>query len=360
VQAAALLQLHARGYVEPVEPSRRAAHILAHQILALTIQHQGLPALEIWPHLAGAAAFADLTPEEREHLLTTMLARGILADHGGRLWLGPRGEQLYARRNFHELYAVFSTPRLITVFHDDHELGNIDARFLQGLGEDKGPATFTLGGRPWQVVSIQWPRGTCQVRPAEDAGRTRWSGTPQFLDATLCQAIHSMLVSDDIAPTWSARAQKIITEQRQEHTFLRDTPQPFIRDSGGLTWWNFAGGRANLLLARMLEAELGGSVVARDSSITLKAEAAASEFGVRQFLAHLAENGRPNLADALHHTNPGASRLSKFQPCLPDELLADLEAGQTMDTPTAARVVAETCSAAPPADAPAPPSRSTT
>jgi len=340
VQAAALLHLHAQGYVEPVEPSRRAAHILAHQILALAIQHQGIPAVDLWPWLAGSVAFADLTHDDREHLLATMLAREILADQGGRLWLGPRGEKLYARRNFHELYAVFSTPRLITVLHDNQELGNIDARFLQGLGEDRGPATFTLGGRPWQVTSIQWPRGTCHVRPAEEAGRTRWSGTPQFLDHALCQAIREVLVSDTVAPTWSSRAQKVIAEQRQEHLFLRDTPQPFIRDPGGsLTWWTFAGGRANLLLARMLEAELGGSVVARDASLTLKAEAAASEYSVRQYLAHLAEQARPNLADAHFHTNPGASRLSKFEPCLPDDLLASFEAAQTLDSATAATVV---------------------
>lgn len=339
VQAAALLQLHAHGYVEPVEPSRRAAHILAHQFLALAVQDEGIPAADLWPWLSGAAAFAELSPDEREHLLTTMLARGILADQGGRLWLGPRGEQLYARRNFHELYAVFSTPRLITVLHDNQELGNIDARFLQGLGEEKGPATFTLGGRPWQVLSIQWSRGTCYVRPAEDAGRTRWSGTPQYLDHALCQSIREVLVADTVVPTWSARAQKVIAEQRQMHLFLRDSPQPFVRDSVGLTWWTFAGGRANLLLARMLESELGGSVIARDSSLTMKAEAAASEFSVRQHLEHLAEHERPNMADARHHTNPSASRLSKFEPCLPQELLADLEARETLDWRGAALTV---------------------
>jgi ATP-dependent Lhr-like helicase len=342
IQAAALLQLHASGYVEPVEPSRRAAHILAHQILALAIQHQGIPAVDLWPWLSGAAAFADLAQAERDQVLATMLERGILADQGGRLWLGPRGEQLYARRNFHELYAVFSTPRLVTVLHDNHELGTIDARFLQGLGDEKGPASFTLGGRPWQLVSVQWSRGTCNVRPAEDAGRTRWSGTPQFLDPPLCQAIRDLLVSDVVTPSWSARAQKVIAEQRQEHVFLRDTPRPFVRDPGGLTWWTFAGGRANLLLARMFEAELGGRVTARDHSLTLRAEAASSEYAVRQYLAHLAEQARPNAVDAQRYTTPGASRMSKFEPCLPDPLLADLEAAQTLDWVTAAAVAAQT------------------
>ena len=340
VQAAALLHLHTRGYVEPVFPSRRASHILAHQILALAIQHRGITPGDLWPWLAGATAFADFTAGERDELVTTMLARDILADHDGRLWLGPRGEQLYARRNFHELYAVFSTPRLITVFCDNEELGTIDARFLQSFDGERGPPTFTLGGRPWQLVHIQWARGTCLVRPAADAGGTRWTGTPQYLDAQLCQAMREVLVGDDVPEVWSTRAQKILVEQRNEHAFLRDDPAPFVRSGDGLTWWTFAGGRANLLLARTLEVELGGKVVSRNTNLTLKAEAAASEYAVRQFLGHLAANGRPNADDARRAADAhGPARLSKFEPCLPERLLAELQAEQTLDPVHAAAAV---------------------
>ncbi|MFZ6186175.1 ATP-dependent helicase, partial [Nannocystis pusilla] len=133
LQAAALLELHARGYVEPVRPSRRAFHILAHQLLAQAIQLGGAPATDLLAAvgLAGDSAcppfvFADITADEAHDLIATMLARDILADHDGRLWLGPRGEQLYGRRHFAELYAVFSTPRLITVVAHGHELGSVD------------------------------------------------------------------------------------------------------------------------------------------------------------------------------------------------------------------------------------------
>ncbi|MFZ6186186.1 ATP-dependent helicase, partial [Nannocystis pusilla] len=130
--------------------------------------------------------------DEAHDLIATMLARDILADHDGRLWLGPRGEQLYGRRHFAELYAVFSTPRLITVVAHGHELGSVDARFLESLEESQKPANFTLSGRAWRVTSIDWPRGVCQVVPAEHGGHTRWSGSPRPLSAALCRSIRDV------------------------------------------------------------------------------------------------------------------------------------------------------------------------
>lgn len=334
LQAAALLDLHARGYVEPVCPSRRSFHILAHQLLAISIQLEGAPATDLlaWLGLGSdqarpPSAFADITPAERDLLIETMLERGILVDHGGRLWLGPRGEQLYGRRNFGELYAVFTTPRLITVFADNQELGTVDARFLQGLdGEARAP-TFTLGGRAWQLVSVHWSRGVCHVRPADHGGYTRWSGSPRPLSAAMCQAMRDVLCATDTPSTWSSRARKVLGDQRASHSFLHDDPSPLIRDGGELCWWNFAGGRTNLLLARMLESELGGKVVARDVSVTLKQEAAASEIVVRKLLDHWTAEQRPTAADALEFAGVAThSPLSKFEPCLPDAQLAALQA----------------------------------
>jgi ATP-dependent Lhr-like helicase len=333
LQAAALLALHARGYVEPVCPSRRAFHILAHQLLALAIQLEGAPASDLltWLGLAGEArppaAFADITTNERDTLIATMLERGILADHGGRLWLGPRGEQLYGRRNFAELYAVFSSPRLISVLTGGHELGSVDARFLETLEGADSPPRFTLGGRAWQVTGVEWSRGVCHVVPSAHGGHTRWTGSPRPMSAAHCQSMRNLLCDDHTPATWSGRARTVLAEQRSLHAFLRDDPSPLMRDGADLCWWNFAGGRANILLARMLEAELGGKVVARDVSLTLKQEAAASEVAVRTLLDRWTAEHRPGPADALRFAGDATrSRLSKFEPCLPDAHLAALQA----------------------------------
>ena len=44
-----------------------------------------------------------------------MLTDGGLRDVGGRLVLGPKADKRFGRKNFMELYAVFSSPQSYTV-----------------------------------------------------------------------------------------------------------------------------------------------------------------------------------------------------------------------------------------------------
>lgn len=328
LQAAAIVQLARVGYVEPVKPRRAAYHILAHQLMALAIMRDGIPRDEWWPWLRGATAFVQIADEEREAIVDHMLAEGILADHGGKLWLGPRGEQLYGKRNFGELYAVFSTPRLITVRWHSNDIGTIDAQFLSGLDPETGPRSFTLGGRPWQVVHVDWRKAVCEVEPSEHARNTRWSGAPQYLGYDLCQAMRRILVTDDIDPAWSKRMQEVIASLRAEHQFLRDAQAPMIWAASEITWWTWAGGRANLILGQMIEKDLGGRVVVRNESMTCKDEAGSSVEALRRWVVTAAEAGRPTTADGVALA-AGAVRyqLSKFQPCLPEAVEARLLAG---------------------------------
>src|SRR5690606_27547195 len=126
-------------------------------------------------------------------------------------------------------------------------------------------------------------------------------------------AIRGVLVGEAVDPSWSKRARAAIDLSREEHAFLREEASP-IRPGGpeALTWWNFAGGRANILLAQMIERELGGKVTARDFSVTCKEEAGRSEVGLRRALAEMRAQGRPTGEDARAHGEGAArSRLSK-------------------------------------------------
>ncbi len=329
VQAAALLRLHAAGFVEPVRPSRRAFHMLAHQLMALGIQLDGVRRGEWFSWMEGATPFADITPEERTALVDHMLSNEILADQDGKLWLGPDGEKRYGRMHFSELYAVFSAPRLITVSWGTREVGTVDADFLQVLTSDRPGGAFSLAGRPWQVVHIDWKKGVCVVEPADRAAAARWNGSPRFLGREITQAIRGVLTTDTVDASWSMRAREVIVTQRAMHVFLQDEVSPITNEGEGLTWWNYAGGLANVLLARLIESELGGKCVVRNSSITCKEEAGQSVVAVRDVIRKLAEAGRPNRTDAVRFAQAcmGKQRLSKFQPCLPewqlDEFLAD-------------------------------------
>jgi ATP-dependent Lhr-like helicase len=131
----------------------------------------------------------------------------------------------------------------------------------------------------------------------------------------------------------------VIDSLRVEHAFLRESeeatgPSPMVdSEADVITWWTFAGGRANLLLARMIEAELGGKCVSRNTSISCKEGAGKSQAALRGFVHQLAAEGRPNEADARMWADAavGRGRVSKFAPCLPGEALAAYLAERMMD-----------------------------
>ena len=332
LQAAAILRLRQEGFVEDVRPSRRASHILAHQLMGLAVQSGGIARGDFWAWLEGATAFEGLTEDERTSIVDHMVQAEILSSDAGKLWLGPVGEKTYGRANFRELYAVFEVPRLITVRAGVEEIGTVDAKFLATLDSDKEPASFTLAGRPWEVITIDWSRGRCVVRPCPAGRPPRWAGGPRHLGYHLCQAMRRILLEDTIDPAWSPRAQAVLHTMRAEHEFLRDAPSPLLESHDEITWWNYAGGGANVLLARVLEAELGGTCVSRNISITLKGEAGKSLIRVKEVLGALKLHGRPTAEDARRHAEGAVrGRVSKFQPCLPETLLQDLLVESVLD-----------------------------
>lgn len=91
----------------------------------------------------------------------------------------------------------------------------------------------------------------------------------------------------------------------------------------------------------MLEQELGEKVVATNAAIKLEGDAAKSGAAVREVLARWKAEDRPTAEDALRAApDPSRTRVSKFQVCLPAELLAELVVAKVLDVEGARRVAA--------------------
>ncbi|MEI7893614.1 MAG: DEAD/DEAH box helicase [Myxococcales bacterium] len=339
LQAAAIVRLFQDGWVESVRPLHRAHHILAHQILGMAVEKSGVVRGDIAGWLHGTSAFSEIRDDEREALVDTMLAAGILVDQGGKLWLGPAGERSYGYAQFRALYAVFDVPKMITVRADMREVGQVDALFLQVLVSKGNDPSFTLGGQPWQVVHVDWERGICVVRPAVDGRAAKWSGEPRFLSYEVCQGMKQILLEDQVDPIWSQRARNVLETMRAEHGFLREGRELLDGDET-IEWWTFAGGAANTLLGRMFERELGGGVFARNTRLTLKDAAGESMAAVRGCIRLWCEHGLPTLEDALELAPAAAgTELSKFEQCLPEAQKTELQRTRLFDVDGARRVV---------------------
>lgn len=319
LQATALLRLMERGYVEDVRPAAEAAHILAHQVLALTLQEGGVSRHRVLPWLAAANPFVGLTGADVTELIDTMVERDVLHEAGGLLALGNEGERLYGSRNFFELFAVFSAPRMLAVMHGSEEVGALQELFLRtAMDVGEGPGLFRLAGHAWQVTTIDWRRGIVRVTPATEGRVPTWLGTPSYLSWTLCQEMKRALAATE-TPRWlKSSAATELSLLREDYAGLVDESVAAIEGfEGTISWHTFAGGAINRLLAAGLEEAGGGKWTA--GNLSLRAKDLDSVAAAAEVIAELREIDW--VAVAAESVVQGArATVSKFQPCLPERL----------------------------------------
>lgn len=345
LQATALVRRLVGGHVEDVVPARAAAHVLAHQILALTLQEGGISRHQVLDWIGSAAPFQGLSAAEVRAVVETMLKREILHEADGLLSLGRRGEDLYGRRHFFELYAVFSSPPVLRVLHGATEVGTVEATFLRAQGEARGgreggPLCFRLAGRAWQVREVSFSRGTCQVTPAATGRVPSWLGPPLHLAQGLCAEMKAVLREEAEIPWLSPAAARELAALREGYAGLVEEGEaPLELSGGGVQWHTFGGGAINRLLAAGLDAVGGGRWAPGNLSLRLRdapglAAAAAAVEALKEVDWAALAAGEAALGPQ--------EGVSKFAPCLPPELLGKLAVERLFDVEGAARLVRTT------------------
>lgn len=250
LRAAGILRLWGDGFVEPVQPPPLPFHILAQQIMALALQYGGIGRGSLDEHLVGMPGFAAMADADRAAVVAYMLETGILAEDGGLLWMGGRGESEFGRRHFMELFSSFISEPLVAVRHGRQHLGQVDASTF-ALRHEEVPVLL-LGGRSWAVTHIDWDDRIAYVEPSAELGKTRWLGGGVALHYALCQAIKRVLTGTDPAGRLSQRARDALAATRAEWAWLDAQGTVVKRDAIGAAWWTFAGLHANAALADFL------------------------------------------------------------------------------------------------------------
>ena len=338
LQAVAIVRLAQSGWVEDVRPAEHAVHVLAHQLMALALQEGGISRHQILDWISDAFPFAGISTEELQQLIDTMLTREILYEADGLLSLGARGEKLYGRKNFFELYAVFNSPPVLRALHGREEVGHIQAGFVQGHDAQKGPLCFRLGGRPWRVEHVDWSKGTMSVKPAPAGQVPNWIGAPGVLSFALCQAMReTLLASDAGGAQFTPAAERELRLLRESYASLLEAGiAPVESMDDGVQWHTFAGGAINRVLAAGLEDLTKRKWVSGNLSIRSK------EAGLAE--AHDAIGRLPQLAWEPIASAKARSMtrgvISKFQPCLHEEAEERLLTEKLLDLPGTLRFLA--------------------
>ena len=341
LQAVALIELARSGWVESVPVNRRCWPVLVHQLFALTLQYGAVSAERCWEQLRTVPDFAGIGRDEYDQMVAHMLSTEFLFESGGLLSIGQRAERVFGRRNFMELYAVFSSPVLYKVqTANGRELGSLEQGFVDRLVEEM--SAFLLAGRGWLVEHVNHADKLVRVREAPRGQKPAWGGyVPALLGYELCQRMKRVLTDTDTMPYVDPAGMRALQARREE---LGDTLRRAFAlqaDGSEVRWWTFAGGKINHTLKYGLELSEGWKVIPDNFAIRISGPGV-SDSAVRTAVSRIAGAGfweDPSTRAALFARLP-AYRLSKFQDALPDAFAVEMVGSYLLDVVATGKFIA--------------------
>ncbi|SDZ46177.1 ATP-dependent helicase Lhr and Lhr-like helicase [Micromonospora pattaloongensis] len=331
LHAAGLLKLWSEGWVEAVVPPPEPRHIVAQQLLALSLQQHRVGD-QLWSHEWNGLAPFD---KSADVIVRHLVEQGYLDSDSGMLFIGPEAELRFGRRHFMDMLAVFTAPPQFTVLSGRTEIGRTDPALLTAKVE--GPRLLLLAGRSWRVTHIDWKRRRCFVEPAEGGGKALWmtGGSPQGLSYRMVRAMRDVLLAADPPVALTARATTRLAALRDDATAtVHPGGSVVTRDKDGeARWWTWAGFRANATLIATLGELADPTQRYDDASIRLRPDldremwrAATTDAAERICLPDVAEKALAGL---------------KFSTALPHRLATATLAARLADVEGAAAVLRE-------------------
>lgn len=330
LQATALVDLARRGWVEPVRLNARCWPVLVHQLLALTLAHGATTAHEAWEVLHRVPDLAGIDRDEFDRVVAHLIGEDYLFADAGRLAMGGKAEKVYGRKNFMELYTVFSSQQPYAVMTaQGRDLGTLDQGFVDTL--DSGRTAFLLSGRAWIAMHVNHKDRQVLVEPAPRGRKPSWTSyLPQFLGPEICRAMRDVLLSDEPVAYVTGEAALRLQSRRDElGVLLRDGADTLV-GAGEVTWLTFAGGRINLTIKYALQAMMGWEVVADNVRVRAKSNSILQREWQSAVFALANVDAWRDLLPKVRAALP-EYRLSKFQRALPDWAQAEMVEAYLLD-----------------------------
>lgn len=336
LQAIAIIELAKSGWVENIKVNDRCWPVLIHQLLAMALATNGVRPEDVWTRLSGLPDFRGIEREEFDRLIAWMIEDESLLLSSGLLSLGPKAERRFGRRNFMELFAVFSTPKSYAVMTTSGQpVGSLTQEFVDSLVESV--SSFLLGGRAWAVQQINHDDRRVFVFPAPVGKQPSWGGfLPQFLGYDLCRQILKVLTSTEQYTYLEDQARVVLNEEREKLGHFLDAERGGIDgDSLELRWWTFAGGRINSTLRYALAfIEPTWTFIPDNFAIHIRGGSPTSAWlgeAIRQ-IAQPSFWSNEELLASIAGSLPNY-RLTKFQPLMPYWVEQEILQNHLLDVP---------------------------
>lgn len=173
----AVINLTLSGKCEKIYFYKKSFHILAHQIICLSLQKNGITADLVWIILSNAYCFTGISRVEFDELISYMIQVKMLKLVDSELVIAEECEKKFLGSNWRRLFAVFDSAHMYEVTNGKNQVGTLDANFVEGRDL---PFIFMLGGMEWIAYDIKYKARQVVAQKTKSGQAPKWrtaSGT---------------------------------------------------------------------------------------------------------------------------------------------------------------------------------------
>ena len=261
LDAAAILLLWKRGFVEDIVPPPHPRHLAAQQLLALALQEGSFGASD-WSRWWGDLPLMA----DGAQVLAYLREQEFLVEDSGLLMIGPRAEEEFGKRNFMDLLSTFVADLELRVVAGIREIGFVSPLAIPAR-KDREQKPLVLAGRGWLVQYVDWERFTVWVEEISIKGDVKWPSGAVTQSFEVCQAKREVLLGAvpdvELSKRLPVAMERLLEERAAEVS--NDGLVLHPRGAGGGRLWTWAGLKANATLLAGLG--LGARGVENESAL---------------------------------------------------------------------------------------------
>ena len=226
LQGLATIQLYQERKIGQLEPIKKPYDVLAHQILSILLEHNGLPLPEFQRLITDQQTFSMVTPAEFDCLTTYLFEESYIEQLENDVITGIAVEPLLRGPDF---YAQFVTETQFSVISDERKIGNIP--LTPAIAVD---VNIYLGAKVWKIIRIDTTSQKIIVKKATDGKPPIFLSGNNPVAHAIRQEMKQLLYHGDPTLTIGDTFQSESTNNGQkwaDSNGLKD--QPRVLDSSG-------------------------------------------------------------------------------------------------------------------------------
>jgi ATP-dependent helicase Lhr and Lhr-like helicase len=315
---------------------QKSFHILAHQLICLCLQNNGIKQEDAWNILSRSYCFSQIKKLQYNELVQYMLENDFLRNIDGEIVTGDLTEKFYLGANWQKLFAVFNSGPLYEVFNEKNHVGNLDCGFVESM---EIPFFFVLGGLEWEAYDVKSESHMVFAHKTKIGNAPKWNtfyGSDVPFETA--KEVGKNIFSNQVPEFLNSEAKICFLSAQSKIKNLNWEEGKWILITGinESELLSFAGDRINRTLAKLINVFGIGNASSNYKSVTInfiKLNPHENIEAINAFISELKQVSTNSSEKYLKKLEVNISPVffSKFSKCLPENLIAVTLAERSYD-----------------------------